>query len=237
MFESLDAESARELKRWQAPRLDARVASIVDRRPVARDEAVATDKAAATEAGSAAVTTVSVEQAARASAELEQQLQQRYDAGREAGLLEGALVARRDANERSAVLLNALTRERDCHEHELEDEVLALSQAMARLILRRELAHDAALLHDVVREALERMPLLAETPVVHLHPADADAMTPLLVADKPVRIVADESLDRGDCRIEAGASLVDAGIDAWVASLASSEAWRQATPAATAVAS
>lgn len=261
MFESLDAESTRELKRWQAPRLDARIASIVDPRPVARDTTygdhavnrnadvgvgVARDGVGGAagsglapmplEAAAAVATTVSVEQAARASEALGQQLQQRFDAGREVGFEEGVQSARRQAEAESlagaAILLEALARAGDRHEHELEDEVIALSRAMARLILRRELAHDPEQLRAIVSEALERLPLFADAPTVHLHPADVDALTPLQPNEEPVSLVADESMERGDCRIEAGASIVDAGIDAWVDSLDSSEIWRRGAPVA-----
>ena len=164
-------------------------------------------------------------------------LQRWFEEGRRQGWAEAQAARREAVVDESAALLASLKRERDGHDAMLEDELIALARAMTRLILRRELAHDADALRGVVREALSRLPRLSDAPLVHLHPVDAQAVGDAVAAADGKRvtgaepdgmtIVADETLSRGDCRIESGATVVDAGIDAWVASIGARHGWQE----------
>ena len=163
-------------------------------------------------------------------------LQRRFEEGRRQGWAEAQAARREAVVDESAALLASLKRERDGHDALLEDELIALARAMTRLILRRELTHDADALRGVVSEALSRLPGLSDAPLVHLHPVDAQAIgDAVAVADGGrakgagpggIAIVADETLSRGDCRIESGATVIDASIDAWVASIGARHGWQ-----------
>ena len=198
MFEPLDERLAPSVRRWQAPSLGA-------------DGSSGTSPAA-----NAAV------ESGRAAAD-ETALRVRFEEGRACGYAEGQAAMRSAAHESAARLTAALVRERDRRDAAVEEELLALARAMTRLILRRELAHDAEALGTLVREALAQLPAVNTPPRVHLHPDDAAALTASMAPPEAERVVADASLERGDCRIEAGASIVDAGIDAWVARIASDD--------------
>ena len=162
-------------------------------------------------------------------------LQRRFEEGRRQGWAEAQAARREAVVDESAALLASLKRGRDGHDALLEDELIALARAMARLILRRELAHDADALRTVVNEALARLPRLSDAPLVRLHPVDAQAVGEAIAAGggeegaepNGLTIVADETLTRGDCRIESGATVVDAGIDAWVASIGARHGWQE----------
>ena len=156
---------------------------------------------------------------ARAAAE-EAALRSRFEEGHARGLAEGQAVANARVHGEAAALVTALVREHARRDAHLEEELVALARSMVRLILRRELDDDAGVLRDLVRGALESLPAVTEAPAVVLHPDDAAAVAPLLSPAEAGRLIADPALARGDCRVELGASVIDAGIDAWVARIA-----------------
>jgi flagellar assembly protein FliH len=84
---------------------------------------------------------------------------------------------------------------------------------IAAAVIGRELTTSATTADDAVRRALAGV--AAETPVVvRLHPDDAARVHASLLADRPVRIVADPSLAPGDAVAETEDTLVDATIAA-----------------------
>lgn len=198
MFEPLDEHLAPSVRRWQAPSLgaDAAIGSSLPK-------AVA-DAAGETGCGADEAT-----------------LRARFEEGRACGYTEGQAAMRSASHEAAARLATALVRERDRRDAAVEEELLALARAMTRLVLRRELAHDPEAMGELVREALAQLPAVTTPPSVRLHPEDAAALAASMAPPEAERLVADASLARGDCRIEAGASIVDAGIDAWVARIVS----------------
>lgn len=198
MFEPLDERLAPSVRRWQAPSLgsDGSAGSLPAANAAAESERAAVDETA---------------------------LRVRFEEGRACGYAEGQAAVRSSAHEAAARLTAALVRERDRRDAAVEEELLALARAIARLVLRRELAHDAEAMRALVREALAQLPAVTTPPSVHLHPEDAAALTASVAPPEAERLVADASLARGDCRIEAGASIVDAGIDAWVARIATED--------------
>lgn len=136
----------------------------------------------------------------------EQARQEGYSAGYEEGTARGRLEAMRLAN-----LVENLEQALAHLDAEVADELLTLSVEIARLMVRRDLAHRPEGIVDIVREALTQAP--HSHALIHLHPADAVLVRNYL-GDQPGhpghRIVEDEGVTSGGCRIEAGGTQIDA---------------------------
>lgn len=116
------------------------------------------------------------------------------------------------------------------------DELLALAVELARQVVRHEIQAHPETLVGVVREALEQIPHQHAT--LHLNPEDA-ALARTYLGDQLAhfghRILEDARMERGDCRIEAGGSSVDASVATrWrrtLEGLGLEDAWKPATEA------
>jgi flagellar assembly protein FliH len=145
--------------------------------------------------------------------------QQGFEQGRIAGMEAGTneLAARVEAVEH---ILDALARPLEDLDHRVEEEILALVQAVVRQLVRRELHHDPGHLIGVIREGLSALPLAAGDVVVRLHPADADAIRERLSATEDNRawqLETDPLLERGGCLITSPRSTIDARLEARLA--------------------
>ncbi len=96
-----------------------------------------------------------------------------------------------------------------------EQVIIELAIALATRILDEAIGHDPARFLPVVRRALAALPP-TESVVVRCHPAVAEVATTAtsVTTDAVLKIVADPELSIGDCRIEAGATSVEAGLKA-----------------------
>lgn len=142
--------------------------------------------------------------------------QQGFDQGRAAGIEAGTreLEGRIQAVER---ILDTLARPLEDLDHRVEQELLALVQAVVRQLVRRELHQDPAHLLGIVREGLAALPLAAGEVTVRLNPRDADALRERLTAatgDRAWRIESDPLLEAGGCLIATERSTIDARLDA-----------------------
>jgi flagellar assembly protein FliH len=100
-------------------------------------------------------------------------------------------------------------------------------------VLRSELQADPARVRHVAADAVDAVLASARRITLHLHPQDLP-----LVADAPpeplpareVRLVADETIERGGCRVESDLGAVDARISTrWsqaAAAVGVDAAWR-----------
>lgn len=110
----------------------------------------------------------------------------------------------------------------ELHE-EVEQELLDLSLAIAKQILRREIKTDPRHIIGIIREAVNQLPSSKREITVHLHPDDAHTIRETLHEHETKHhwnIIDDPGVPQGDCRIHAGHSFVDASIDALIARLA-----------------
>jgi len=132
--------------------------------------------------------------------------------GLAAGLAEGReRIAERLARLES--LIASVTREVRASEAQIADDLLSLALELARQMVRETLAVRRDLIVPVVREAMLQMPMFGTPARLALNPADVG-----LVRDGfgdqlnqlGCRIVEDESIERGGCRIESTATHVDA---------------------------
>lgn len=138
-----------------------------------------------------------------------------YSQGEKAGLEAGAKRAEAMLR-RVSETLESLAALRTDIIRQTEHQMLQLALAIAKRILRREVALDPDLTVAMARVALDR---LGDTPTakIRLHPEDY-ALTversdrPL--ASKHVSVVADDSVSRGSCLIESDFGFVEAGVEA-----------------------
>jgi flagellar assembly protein FliH len=139
-----------------------------------------------------------------------------FEEGRLAGLEAGTreLTARIEAVE---AILDALARPLEDLDHRVEAELLALVQAVARQLVRREMHQDPGHLIGIIREGLAALPLASGEVVVRLHPTDAEAIRERLAdpaGDRAWRLETDPLLERGGCLITSPRSTIDARLDA-----------------------
>jgi flagellar assembly protein FliH len=96
------------------------------------------------------------------------------------------------------------------------DELVDLSMAVARQMIRRELKVSPGEVVAVVKEALSLLPVTAGDVRLELHPEDAALVRNALLpadADTPWQIVEDPLLSRGGCRVSTNTSRIDATVE------------------------
>lgn len=105
----------------------------------------------------------------------------------------------------------------------VEAELVELALAVAKMILRREIAEDQRHIVGLIREAVKQLPSATVSIRVHLHPDDARVVTEALAETGKTahwQIDEDPAMRRGDCQIHTENSFIDAGIDGLIARLA-----------------
>lgn len=163
-------------------------------------------------------------------AEIERQIQEAFAAAREAGHAEGyrdgyatgeaagnaaGLAEMRQETERIVALADAFATALRSSEAQLSAEVLDLALHVARQVVRVQVRSHPEWLVDVVREAMLALPSQHGHPTLYVHPADANMVRERLadsLAHTGWRIAEDPSIEPGGCRVENGASEVDASL-------------------------
>lgn len=192
------------------------------------DEAERAAQPAATEAQAASEPSAPPAPPLPDPAEIERQIQEALAAAREAGREEGyrdghaaGEAAGRDAGlaeiQAAAARLSAIAEgfasaTRAC-EAQLAGELLELALRIARQVIRAEVRQHPEWLVDVVREAMLALPSQHGHPTLFVHPSDAALVRAQLaesLAHTGWRIAEDASIEPGGCRVENGASEVDA---------------------------
>ena len=98
---------------------------------------------------------------------------------------------------------------------EAEGDTIKLAMAIARRILRRELAADPEVLQGILRAALERLKG-QEVSRVRVHPSHAALVTASLqggTGGNPIEVIADPSRDPGDVIFETQRGSLDASVE------------------------
>lgn len=129
-------------------------------------------------------------------------------AGREAGLAEVRLEA-----SRLAALAEGFAAALRTSEAQLGNELLELALSIARQVVRAQVRSHPEWLIDVVREAMLALPSQHGHPTLYVHPDDAAMVRERLadsIAHTGWRIAEDATIEPGGCRVENGASEVDA---------------------------
>ena len=236
LFRVLTEEESRSVKRWQAPALSSAEATVkVASQPSSRqstvpenanetdaeddshdefrsdvepDNSVEADEENI-ESTSLEETPINVAAAANISAEM---LQSSYDEGFSAGFAEGNAAAYESDNQGLSKILKSLSEQEVLRDETLLEDIIELVKVTTGLILNQEIKTDATLIKDWVVEGLARLPSATAASIVRMHPLDADRVKQLVDQDLAIRIVEDNTLNRGDCHIEVGASSVRTGV-------------------------
>ncbi|MBB1519641.1 flagellar assembly protein FliH [Aquipseudomonas guryensis] len=99
-------------------------------------------------------------------------------------------------------------------DQELEQALVNLVSQMTRQVIQRELTTDSSQIRSVLREALVLLPMGASNIRIHIHPQDFELVKALRERhEENWRIVEDESLLPGGCRVESEHSRIDASIE------------------------
>ena len=128
-----------------------------------------------------------------------------------AALLEGERVALK-------TLIAGMNEVMQDFEQSLANDVLSMSLELAKLIVRQSLRVKPEAVVAVVREAVESLPGVSDQTVLLVHPADAvlirmAAENDRALGELPWKIVEDEHIERGGCRLETPTTEVDATLE------------------------
>lgn len=146
-----------------------------------------------------------------------QLLQASYDEGYSRGYADGiAALHQQSVKELNSIVGALATAQERVGDVELEDELIALSLDIAKLVIRREINLAPEIMHSIVTAGLDQLAGNATGQRVYLHPLDANIVREQLTVDSVVHIIDESSLPRGAVRIESGSSIVNAGIEDWL---------------------
>ncbi len=119
-------------------------------------------------------------------------------------------------------IVNALSSPFAALDEQVEQEVAALSIAIASQLLRHEMRTEPAHIIAIAREAIAALPVSNGDVTLHLCPDDVALVEPALVADqleRRWRVQPDNQLGVGDCRVSCQYSRIDARLQARLDSL------------------
>ena len=156
--------------------------------------------------------------------------------GLAAGRAEGLAAARASAAKIDALMTN-LQQSLDGVDQQVANRLLATAVEIASQMLRQSLRVKPELLLPVVREAVATLYPHSGHPALFAHPDDAALIRTHLgeqLAHSNWRIIDDASLSTGGCRVEVGASEVDATLETrWrrvIDAIGISPEWLSETP-------
>jgi len=99
-------------------------------------------------------------------------------------------------------------------DQQLEQSLITLVSHVARQVVQRELLSDSSQIRHVLREALKLLPMGAGNVRIHINPQDFELVKALRERHEETwRILEDEALQPGGCRVETEHSQIDASIE------------------------
>ncbi|MFI8609114.1 flagellar assembly protein FliH [Pseudomonas sp. NPDC077649] len=99
-------------------------------------------------------------------------------------------------------------------DQQLEVALVRLVSHMVREVIQRELASDSSQIRQVLREALKLLPMGADNVRIQVNPQDFETIKALRERhEESWRILEDDSLLPGGCRIESEHSQIDASVE------------------------
>lgn len=165
--------------------------------------------------------------------ELQRIQQQAYQEGFAAGMKDGRAESHAIA-QRMQAAMQSLQRSMSQFEEEMAREIMNLALDIAQQMVRSSLEADPDIVLAVVREAIESLPQTYQHPTMVLHPQDAELVREMLAEEyqgEIWRIQEDARMVRGGCRVETGATEIDANMEGrWqriVSALGSDVPWRK----------
>ncbi len=144
-----------------------------------------------------------------------------FSTGERDGFHAGQLKARQEAEPVLAaklaqleVLMGHLLEPMNGQDQLLEQALVNLVSQMATQVIQRELHIDSSQLTHVLREALKLLPMGAANVRIHIHPQDFELVKALRERhEENWRILEDETLLPGGCRVETAQSQIDATVE------------------------
>ncbi|MBL8393732.1 MAG: flagellar assembly protein FliH [Candidatus Accumulibacter sp.] len=174
------------------------------------------------------------------SEDVERVYREAQEAGHAAGYAAGhgeGIAAAQAAAQAMAKLMDNLTQAMASIEQGVADQLLGLAIEIANQVLRQSLRLQPELILPVIREAVNALHPHHGQPQLFVHPDDAELVRNQLgeqLAHGNWRIIDDGTLTPGGCRIELGASQVDATLETrWrrvIEAIGVSQEWLQAQP-------
>ncbi len=99
-------------------------------------------------------------------------------------------------------------------DQQMEVAMVRLVSHMVREVIQRELSTDSSQIRQVLREALKLLPMGADNVRIHVNPQDFDTIKALRERhEESWRILEDDNLLPGGCRIESEHSQIDASVE------------------------
>jgi flagellar assembly protein FliH len=150
-----------------------------------------------------------------------------FSTGEKDGLRSGQVKAKQEADAALAIKLASLEQvmtqllepiaEQD---QQLEVALVQLVSHMTKQVVQRELTTDSTQIRQVLREALKLLPMGAANVRIHIHPQDFELIKALRDRHEETwRILEDETLQPGGCRVESEQSQIDATIETRLAQM------------------
>jgi len=152
--------------------------------------------------------------------EAEQIKRQAYAEGLEQGRVRGEQLGREQAQkdlQRLRQIMAYLHQPLVDLDNQVLESLAALAVRLAGQLLHRELQLDPGKLIPVISAAIEQLPLNNERPRVMLNPQDRDLVAAELAEQQDKddwELVADVTIQPGECQVVANVSRVDLGLDA-----------------------
>ncbi|MCP4270921.1 MAG: flagellar assembly protein FliH [Gammaproteobacteria bacterium] len=155
---------------------------------------------------------------------------------RKAAYLEGLEKGKSEGKEQVLVKQKQITNQlkgilQSCHQQasifdqEICEQLVAITVSVAKQVIRRELNTDPEQIMAVIREAISCLPASSEKLLLKLHPDDAALVREIYhldeEPDRTWKIFEDPGLQRGGCIINSESSLVNADLDARIATIVS----------------
>ncbi|MDE3740116.1 flagellar assembly protein FliH [Metapseudomonas resinovorans] len=157
--------------------------------------------------------------------ELEAIRQDAYNEGFATGERDGFHAGQLKARQEAEVAVNARLAQLDTlmaqlldpiaeQDRQIEESLVHLTSLITRQVIQRELRVDSSQIRHVLREALKLLPMGANNLRIHINPQDFEQVKALRERHEETwRILEDESLEPGGCRVETEHSRIDASIE------------------------
>lgn len=147
--------------------------------------------------------------------------QQGHAEGLQQGLSDALATHKQQASD-FIKLMDALNEPLKTLDETVANQLVSLSIAIAKQLIRREMKQHPGEIIAVVRAAVAALPIATQKLTLHLHPADAELVkTSLALTDSITawKIVEDPLLTQGGCKVTTDVSLVDATVEKRLASV------------------
>jgi flagellar assembly protein FliH len=117
-------------------------------------------------------------------------------------------------------LLTSLTHSLNEEDYKLEKTLMELVEQIACTVIHKELSLDRASLMKVIKETISALPPSKDSIKIHLNPLDKPfADDAVEVGGENWRVIVDEDITRGGCKIESEHSEADMTVESRIASV------------------